>query len=775
MFTILDKKILTPNTYWFEVEAPLVSHSRKAGQFMVVCPHPKAERIPISLAGSNKKRDSIYFVVHAIGKTTQELCALEVGDRIFSILGPLGMPTPIKKYGTVVCMGGGYGVAAMLPIADHLRKAGNRVISVIGARSRELVLLRDLVTEASDELRVCTNDGSEGTQGLVTDVLRDMVESGIQIDHLFAIGPVPMMKAVSDQTKTLGIKTTVSLNPIMVDGTGMCGACRVLVDGKTKFACYHGPDFDGHQVDFEDLMNRLSWYSDASKIAEPATPVTKEEHAQVCAHHAPLKELENHWLPSYPDAMDFSSTDLSPKQRMQIPRQRMPEQKPEHRIFNFEEVALGLTEAQAIAESQRCLNCKNPACVQGCPVGVDIPGFIRHIQNGQFMDAAAVIAETNVLAAVCGRVCPQETQCEARCILDKKNEPVAIGRLERFAADYARTHGRHGDAPSYTPSGKRVAVIGSGPAGLTVAGDLIRKGHEVHVMEGLHKAGGVLIYGIPEFRLPNEIVESEIEQLRELGVQFHSNYLIGKAKTIDELMQEGGFHAVFIGTGAGLPRMMNIPGEECKGVYTANEFLTRVNLMRADRKDYNTPVTIGSHVAVIGAGNTAMDAARVAIRMGASDVSIVYRRTEKECPARLEEIEHAKQEGVRFQFLTAPIRLLANEKGWIQEMECLKMELGEPDDSGRCRPIPVDGSEYRIPVDTVITALGFGVNPLVPSTTPGLKLNQWGIITAKAETGETSREGVFAGGDSISGGSTVISAMGQGRIAANAIHQYLTA
>jgi glutamate synthase (NADPH/NADH) small chain len=771
MFTILQKKEIAPHTFWFEVEAPLVCHSRKAGQFMVICPHPKAERIPISLAGSNPARDSIHFVVHAIGQTTKEIAAMEPGEAFLSILGPLGMHSPIKHYGTVVCIGGGYGVAASLPIADELRQAGNHVIGMIGARSRNLILLKDEMRSICNELRLCTNDGSAGMQGLVTEALDAILAEGIQVDHVFAIGPVPMMRALSDQTKKLGIPCTVSLNPIMVDGTGMCGACRVKVGGETKFCCYHGPDFDGHQVDFEDLMSRLNWYADESKIVQAQED--EDDHAPVCPHHSTVQELEAHWLPEVPDGIALNDAALKMRDRLRIPRQTMPHQKPEDRIKNFKEVALGFNEQQAIAESQRCISCGKPVCIEGCPVGIDIPAFIAKIQHGEFLEAASIIEETNVLGSICGRVCPQENQCEAVCTIGKKGQPVAIGRLERFAADYARHYGKHEAPPKPVPTGKKVAVIGSGPAGLTVAGDLVRQGHEVHVLEALHKLGGVLTYGIPEFRLPNEIVEFEIEKLRQLGVLFKTDFLVVKTRTIDQLLQEDGYDAIFIGTGAGLPKMMNIPGEELKGVYTANEFLTRINLMRADLKDYNTPVTVGNYVRVIGAGNTAMDAARVARRMGARHVSIVYRRTEKECPARLEELEHAKEEGIAFEFLTAPVRLIGDEKGWVKEMECLRMELGEPDDSGRCRPVAVEGSAFRLPADTIVTALGFGINPLVPSTTPGLKVGKWDVIYVDKATGQTTREGVFAGGDSITGGSTVISAMGQGRIAANSIHRYL--
>ena len=775
MFEILEKKELAPNTFWFETKAPLVCHARKPGQFMILCPHEKAERIPISLAGSNFKNDSIEFVVQAIGKTTHEVCSLNVGDSFFSIVGPLGSPSPIHNYGTVVCLGGGYGVAALLPIAAELRKAGNRVIGVIGARTQELLLLEERMREACDEVRFSTNDGSRGIQGLVTDVLREILGEGTQVDHVFAIGPVPMMAAVSEKTKPLGIPTTVSLNALMVDGTGMCGGCRVHIGGQSKFACYDGPDFDGHLVDFAELQNRQKWYADQEKLS---FGVYKKEieavHSPQCPYTQDLEEIEKFWHAEIPESVKLDGGKLKPKERMMIPRQKMPEQDPQVRKHNFQEVALGLTTDQSLAESNRCLECGKPTCIAGCPVGVDIPRFMRLVREKKYLEAAAVIKETNVLPAVCGRVCPQETQCEIQCVLHGKHDPVAIGRLERFVADYEYQFG--GDLP-YTPppsTGKKVAVVGSGPAGLTVAGDLIQRGHEVHVFEALHRLGGVLVYGIPEFRLPNEIVDREIDALRKKGVRFYTNVLIGRSLLVDDLFKKQGFDVVFLGTGAGLPKMMNVPGENLKGVYTANEYLTRINLMHADRfPEYSTPVTVGKTVAVIGCGNTAMDAARVSLRMGADEVSIVYRRTLAEAPARAEEIEHAKQEGVQFRFLTAPVKLIGTEDGWVKEMECIEMELGEPDESGRRRPVPKKGSEFRIPTETVVTALGFGVNPLVPSTTEGLKLDKWGIIIADKETGKTSRKGVFAGGDSITGGSTVIMAMGQGRVAAKAINEYL--
>ncbi|MFB3789005.1 MAG: NADPH-dependent glutamate synthase [bacterium] len=778
MFEILQKKAIAPDTYWFEAHAPLVAQARRAGQFMIVCPHEKAERIPLSLAGSNPEKGGVYFVVQAIGKTTREIVALDVGDSFFSIVGPLGHPSPVENYGTVACLGGGYGVGALIPIATALRQAGNRVIGIIGARTRNLILLEKEMREACDEVRLCTNDGSAGMPGLVTDALRAVLDEETTVNHTFAVGPVPMMAAVARMTKPLGIGCTVSLNALMVDGTGMCGGCRVNVGKQSRFACFDGPDFDGHQVDFEELTNRQKWYAEHERRALEHHRNGTDGHAPLCPRTSSLEEIEftiRAWgKADVPPGVNLNNGPLSAKERMAIQRQRMPEQPPEVRRRNFDEVALGYSVEQARAEAYRCLDCKNPKCVEGCPVGVDIPRFIRLVRERKYLEAARVIKETNVLPAVCGRVCPQETQCEVRCVLQGKREPVAIGRLERFVADYARAHESGESVTLPAPTGKKAAVVGSGPASLTVAGDLAAKGHEVHVFEALHRLGGVLVYGIPEFRLPNAIVDSEIEALKRMGVRFHVNVIIGKSKTVDELLERDGFDTVFLGTGAGLPRMMNIPGENLKGIYTANEFLTRVNLMRADRfPEYGTPVTVGKRVAVVGCGNTAMDAARVSLRLGAEEVTIVYRRTLDESPARAEEIEHARQEGVRFALLTNPSAWIGDETGWVREMECVRMELGEPDATGRKRPVPAEGSAFRMPVDTVITALGFGVNPLVPSTTAGLELDRWGVIKVDKEKGATSRSKVFAGGDSITGGSTVIMAMGQGRIAANAMHEFM--
>ncbi len=457
-----------------------------------------------------------------------------------------------------------------------------------------------------------------------------------------------------------------------------------------------------------------------------------------------------------------------------IPRQPMPEQDPGVRRRNFDEVPLGYTPELAMKEAERCLQCKKPNCVAGCPVAIDIPGFIRLIKEEDFQGAIRKIWERNSLPAVCGRVCPQEIQCEGACILAKKDEPVAIGNLERFAADWERAHGKGELPPKAEPTGKRVAVVGSGPSGLTVAGDLILKGHEVTVFEAFHKPGGVLVYGIPEFRLPKEIVFQEVNFLERLGVKVECNVVVGRSVTVDELFEQG-YDAVFIGVGAGLPWFLNIPGENLIGIYSANEYLTRANLMKAYLfPEYDTPIARGKDVVVLGAGNVAMDAARTAMRLGADRVRIVYRRSRQEMPARAAEIHHAEEEGIEFFLLTAPKRFLGDDQGRVRGMECIKMELGEPDESGRRRPVPIEGSEFELECDLAVIAVGSGANPVLTKSTPGLELNKWGYIVADPDTGKTTKKGVWAGGDIVTGAATVILAMGAGRKASDSIHKYLT-
>jgi glutamate synthase (NADPH/NADH) small chain len=462
------------------------------------------------------------------------------------------------------------------------------------------------------------------------------------------------------------------------------------------------------------------------------------------------------------------------EKKEKVPRQKMPEQEPQKRIRNFEEVPLGYSEQTAIIEAKRCIQCKKPGCVGGCPVDVKIPEFIKEIAEGRFTEAALKLKETNGLPAVCGRVCPQEDQCEKECVLGKKGEPVAVGRLERFAADYERNAGKVSIPPAVKSNGKKIAVAGAGPAGLTIAGDLVKLGYDVTIYEALHKAGGVLVYGIPEFRLPKAIVEAEVEYLRKLGVKIETNFVIGRTKTIDELFTEG-FNAVFIGVGAGAPVFMNIPGENLSGIYSANEYLTRSNLMKAYLfPEYDTPIVRGKKVAVVGGGNVAMDSVRTALRLGAERAMIIYRRTEVEMPARKEEVHHAQEEGVEFLMLHNPVEYIGNEAGWVTGMKCIKMELGEPDASGRRSPVPIKDSEFVIDVDTVVVAVGTMANPIVPATTTGLEVNKKGYIVTKDESGLTTREGIYAGGDIVTGSATVILAMGAGRKAANAIHEYLS-
>jgi len=472
-----------------------------------------------------------------------------------------------------------------------------------------------------------------------------------------------------------------------------------------------------------------------------------------------------------------SPNPLKAKDRMKLPRQHMPEQPPLLRATNFKEVNLGYSEELARQEALRCLECAKPTCIDNCPVGVKVTEFVNLIVAGDYLGAAAKIREDNVLPAITGRVCPQEDHCEGHCLMAKKVEPLGIGYLERFVADYEQRHLDLSNLPKAVPTGKRVAIVGSGPSGLTAAGDLVQKGHQVTVFEALHELGGVLVYGIPEFRLPKQIIREQIDYMRAMGVQFETDVVVGKTVTINELVEEEGYHAVFIGTGAGAPQFMGIPGEHLNGVYSANEFLTRINLMHAyEFPNYDQPIVDfrGRDVAVIGGGNTALDAIRSALRLGARKAYVLYRRSEAEMPARAEEVKHAKQEGIEFHMLTAPVEFLSDDKGWLSSARCIRMELGEPDASGRRRPVPIEGSEFDLPLAVAVIAIGTSANPLIQSTTPGLKTNKRNYIDADAMTQRTSRKGVFAGGDIVTGSATVILAMGAGRRAAKSIHEYLT-
>jgi homotetrameric NADPH-dependent glutamate synthase len=663
------------------------------------------------------------------------------------------------------------------PQLRDYKLAGNRTVSIVGFRSRDLIFWEEQFRNYSDELVVTTDDGTYGRKGFVTHALADVLAREKDVREVVAIGPIPMMKACSEVTRPFGIPTVVSLNSIMVDGTGMCGSCRVTVGGAMKFACVDGADFDGHLVNFDELSLRQKRFAREERDAldrfrnESAKMASMPRASATVACAAPVLEL-----PPVPVAEPEPPGPRVPKNIKTIPPERapMPHQPPEVRAHNFQEVALGLDMAGALHEAERCLRCKKPRCVPGCPVGIDIPGFIAAIQRQDFKQSYRILKSSNALPAVCGRVCPQESQCEATCVVSAKFKPVAIGRLERFVADFAAGRGWD-EFPSTDAAGqKRAAIIGSGPSGLACAGDLARNGVAVTIFEALHVAGGVLKYGIPEFRLPDVIIDTEIDNLKKMGVEIKLDTIIGKIFTIPKLMTEMGYDTVFVGTGAGSPKFAGIPGEAFNGVFSANEFLTRVNLMRGYQQPiYDTPVGMGKRVAVVGAGNTAMDSARVALRMGAEKVTVVYRRSRRESPARVEELEHAIEEGVEFLWLTNPVEIKGNDAGWVTGMICQRMELGEPDSSGRRRPVAVAGSDFLIDVDTVIYALGTTANPIIAQTTPGLNINKWGYIQTDEQTAMTSIPGVFAGGDIVTGAATVILAMGAGRKAAAGMLEYM--
>lgn len=758
MNRIIAKERFSEKVFKLVVEAPLIAKARRAGHFVIVRVGEHGERIPLTIAEADPERGTITLVVQEVGLSSTRLCEMNVGDELADVVGPLGKATHIENFGTVVCAGGGVGIAPMLPIVQALKAAGNRVISVLAGRTKELVILEDEMRRSSDEVIVMTDDGSYGRKGLVTEGVESVIIRE-HVDKCFAIGPAIMMKFVCLLTKKYGIPTDVSLNTIMVDGTGMCGACRITVGGQTKFVCVDGPEFDGHQVDFDEMLKRMGAFKGEER---------EEMHK---LHHCEAGEPSGRdadWRVNLRKAM-------KPKERMAIERCEMRELPPAYRARSLkEEVNRGLTMAQAQREARRCLDCANPGCVEGCPVSIDIPRFIKNIERGEFGEAAATLKETSALPTVCGRVCPQEKQCEAHCIhLKTGGKAVAIGYLERFAADYDREHGEHAASVKAPANGHKVAVVGSGPAGLSFAGDMAKRGYDVTVFEALHEIGGVLKYGIPEFRLPNRIVDFEIDNLRQLGVRFVKDCIIGKTLTVAEL-EDAGFEGIFVASGAGLPNFMGIPGENAINIMSSNEYLTRINLMDASNPDSDTPVTFGKHVAVVGGGNTAMDSVRTALRLGAETATIIYRRSEAEMPARIEEVKHAKEEGVRFMTLHNPVEYIADEQGRVKQVVLQKMELGEPDASGRRRPVPVEGATVTMDVDLVVVSVGVSPNPILPRSVEGLELGRKGTI-AVDENMQSSHKMLFAGGDIVRGGATVILAMGDGRRAAAAMDAKLSA
>ena len=769
MAKIVSKRFFSENVAELVLEAPLIANSRRAGHFVMVRVDEHSERMPLTIADADTDNGTITLVVQRIGVSSTKLVALNAGDEVANLVGPLGKATTIKHFGTVVCACGGVGAAPMLPIARALKEAGNRVITVLAARTAKLIILQEQLAAVSDELIIMTDDGSLGQKGLVTMGVEQVIQRE-QVDKCITIGPAIMMKFVALTTKKYNIPTEASLNTIMVDGTGMCGACRVTVGGKTKFVCVDGPEFDAHAVDFDEMLSRLRQYTVEEKGAYEAY----QHHAEaevVASSDSAQEETKS------TDAIMVAPFAGKAKDRVAIPRVKMPELAPEVRVQSlYKEVNQGLSFEQAITEAHRCLDCKNPTCVKGCPVNINIPGFIKQLELGNILGAAKVINESSTLPAICGRVCPQEKQCEAQCIHVKMgHEPVAIGYLERFVADNSRQKAPHETSLVEAPveaKGKKIAVVGSGPAGLAFAGDMAKLGYQVTVFEALHKLGGVLRYGIPEFRLPNEVVDYEIDGLRRLGVQFQSDTIVGKTISIDNLKEQG-YEGIFVGSGAGLPRFMNIPGENLNGVMSCNEYLTRVNLMGAAENGNDTPLLRAKTVMVVGGGNTAMDAVRTAKRLGAERSIIVYRRSEEEMPARVEEVRHAKEEGVEFMTLHNPIEYHANEQGRVAEAVLQVMTLGEPDESGRRSPVAMEGQTVTLPVDLVIVSVGVSPNPLIPSTVAGLEISKKGTIVVNDQM-QSSLPMLFAGGDIVRGGATVILAMADGRKAAQAMHEYLS-
>ena len=791
MYPIVRREKLADKIYLMDVKAPRVAQYCEPGQFVIVKIDEEGERIPLTICDYDREAGTITIVFQTVGASTERMAYLQEGDAFQDFVGPLGCASDLidedieeLKKKKILFVAGGVGTAPVYPQVKWLHEHGVDCDVIMGSKTKDLLILVDQMKEVATNLYVTTDDGSYGFHGMGTNQLQELWDAGKRYDHCVAIGPMIMMKFCCLLTKKYGIPTDVSLNTIMVDGTGMCGACRISVGGKTRFVCVDGPEFDGHQVDFDEMLKRMGAFKkeeteEMQRFAQASGSTSENTDCQAekaCAADASqmdtttsLSELTDRNAPWRQEIRKA----MKPKERTAIPRVVMPELDPVYRATTrTEEVNIGLSAEQAMTEARRCLDCANPTCMQGCPVSINIPSFIKNIERGEFLNAARVLKSTSALPAVCGRVCPQEKQCESQCIHLKMNEPaVAIGYLERFAADFERESGMTSVPECAPANGIKVAVIGSGPAGLSFAGDMAKYGYDVTVFEALHEIGGVLKYGIPEFRLPNKIVDVEIQNLEKIGVKFEKDCLVGKTISVQELEDEG-FKGIFVGSGAGLPNFMGIPGENSINIMSSNEYLTRVNLMDASNPDTDTPIHLAKNVMVVGGGNTAMDSCRTTKRLGAERVMIVYRRSEAEMPARLEEVKHAKEEGIEFLTLHNPLEYIADEKGAVKQVVLQKMQLGEPDASGRRSPEPIPGATETLDIDMAIVAVGVSPNPIVPTSIQGLELGRKNTIVVN-EGMQTNIPCIFAGGDIVRGGATVILAMGDGRKAASSMHEYL--
>lgn len=763
MNKILSKNRLTDQVFSIEVEAPLIARSYKAGNFVIIRVEDKSQRLPLTVTKVNPERGSVTVVVKASNPSNARFAKLSVGDAIADIVGPLGSPAKVESFGTVLFVCNKLGSATALPIMKALKQANNRVLALLSAEREEKILMLEDIRKQVD---VVLNVGADYQE--VTDSLETIFKQG-KVDKIIALGSQKLMQQTAKFSIKYQVPYEVYLNTIMVDGAGMCGACRITIAGKIRFVCIDGPWFDGCMINWEELIQRTSEIK-ASKLNEKKSKhtITNKKAPQIVKCDDTLEELSargTKWR-------DELRKQMKSKERTTLQHVPIPTLDPTYRATTrMEEVTKGYTLEMAIEEAHRCLDCGNPSCVKGCPVNNDIPAFIKNIERGNIIGAYKVLKNTTSLPAICGRVCPHEKQCEGNCIHNKMNsKPVGIGGLEQFVADHIRENNIQLATPTVKMNNIKVAVVGSGPAGLSFAGEMAKKGFSVFVFEALHELGGVLKYGIPEFRLPNKIVDTEIAYLKKLGVHFLTDVIIGKTLTVERLKRRG-FKGIFVASGAGVPNFMNIPGENAINVLSSNELLTRLNLMDATNPEAETPIYVGKKVIVVGGGNTAMDACRMAKRLG-GDVTVVYRRSELEMPAGRIEVIQAQEEGIKLLTLHNPKEYIMDAEGKVIKAVLDVMELGEPDESGRRSPKKT-GREITIDCDQVIVAVGTSPNPLVPRSIEGLKLG-WKDTIAVNEKMQSSFPEIYAGGDIVNGPATVVLSMGDGRKAAKAMADQLS-